>query len=306
MRHAAAAGVGTALVSFGLAAGEVRAGEPAARPDAKQACISASEQAQNERDEGHYFAARRSVLQCAREECPRVVAQVCTRWLQEIDQLVPTVVLGATDRRGHDVTDVSVLIDGQPYANRLDGKPLEAEVGEHVFRFERSGSEPAEITVVLRAGERARAVTVNLQDTAGEPPAADGTGHAMTVSPRGLTARTVTAAGLLGGAVAAAGVGIVFSVLSAQKKSEAVDLRANLASDACAHSSTPTCSGLSAAVDSQYRDMNVATGLYTTAGLLAVAGVTTWLLWPHASTAPASVGVVPAQAGAVLSVDGAF
>jgi hypothetical protein len=309
MRHAAAAGVATAFVSFGLAAGDVRAGEPAGTADAKQACIAASEQAQNQRDEGHYFAARKSLLLCAREECPRVVAQMCSRWVQEIDQLVPTVVLGATDQRGQDVTDVTVLIDGQPFAKGLDGKPLEAEVGEHVFRFERPGSAPVEITVVLRAGERARAVTVNLQGTAGGSPGADGSGSASsdgTTSPRGPTARTIAAAGMIGGAVAAAGAGIVYSVLSAQNKSDAVNLRASLASDACGRSSSPACDALSAAVDSQYRDMNLATGLYTSAALLAVAGVATWFLWPHASAAPASAVVVPTQAGAVLSVDGAF
>jgi len=322
MTRRRAAVVAATLVSCGLAPGVSHAQQPEATAtiDTKKECVAASERAQTQRDDGRYRAARESLMRCSRDVCPKVVAQACARWLQELDPLVPTVVLGATDEKGNDLTDATVSLDGQPFATRLDGKPLEADTGEHVFRFGRAGSVPAELKVVLKAGEKARVVTVTLHAAPEEPPpAAAGEGSeqaapATEQTPRGeapsgggSAARLATAAAMLGGAVAAAGVGVAFSVMFAQQKSDAVNLRANLASDACTNVSSATCSALNGAVTSQYRDVNVATGLYTGAGVLAVAAIATWFLWPQEAAAPAaSAAMVPLAGGALLRVEGAF
>src|ERR1700733_143795 len=77
-------------------------------PDGKQACIAAAELGQGQRDEGKYRGARAAFVECAEDSCPRVVRQSCTKWLRELDETAPTVVLGAKDEHGTDLTDVTV------------------------------------------------------------------------------------------------------------------------------------------------------------------------------------------------------
>jgi hypothetical protein len=282
-------------------------------PDDKQDCLTASEQGQNQRDDGLYRAARGSFVRCARDVCPKLIAQSCTRWLRELDQDAPTVVLGAKDDESNDLTDVTVLLDGQPFATILDGKPVESDAGEHVLRFERSGSVPAEQKLVLRAGEKARLVTVTLRSVnarVAEPePVKPPTEAQAETSPEPLlSAHHVTAGALALGAVAALGVGALFTVASNQDKDSAGALRTNLpSSDACTHVTTATCQSLSEKVASQYRDMNLATGLFTGAAVLAAGAVVTWLVWPSSdSPQPATGSIAPVPGGAVVQVAGGF
>jgi hypothetical protein len=280
-------------------------------PDDKQDCLTASEQGQNQRDDGLYRAARGSFVRCARDVCPKLIAQSCTRWLRELDQDAPTVVLGAKDDQGNDLTDVTVTLDGQPFATVLDGKPVESDAGEHVLRFERSGSVPTEQKLVLRAGEKARLVTVTLRSVMApaEPqPVKPPTEPQAETPPAPLfSAHHVTAGAFALGAVAALGVGAVFTVASNQDKDSAGALRTNLPSDACTHASTATCQSLSDKVASQYRDMNLATGLFTGAAVLAAGAIVTWLVWPSSdSPQPATGSIAPVPGGAVLQVAGGF
>jgi hypothetical protein len=282
------------------------------KADEKQECLAASEQGQNQRDDGLYRAARGSFVECSRDVCPKVIAQSCTRWLREIDQDAPTVVLGAKDSHGNDLTDVAVSFDGKPFATVLDGKPIEADAGEHVLRFERDGSVPAEQKLVLRAGEKARVVTVTLRSLdapVGEAgPATHAAPEAEPVPESTFSARHVTAGALALGAVAAAGTGLVLTVLSNQDKSDAASLRANLSSDACTHASSPTCQSLSDKVTSQHQDMNIAASLFAGAGVLAVGAVVTWLVWPEPGPPrpPVTGSIAPVEGGAVLHVMGGF
>jgi len=285
------------------------------KPDPKQQCITASEQGQNQRDDGLYRTARASFVECARDVCPKLIAQSCTRWLRELDQDAPTVVLGAKDEQGNDLTDVTVSLDGKPFATVLDGKPVESDAGEHVLRFERSGSVPAEQKLVLRAGEKARVVTVTLRSIgapSGETPeVAKPALPEEPEAPEGFfSPRHVTAGVLALGAVAAAGTGIVLTVLSSQDKSDAANLRSSngFSPTSCTHVSSALCQSLSSKVNAQYQDMNIAAGLFTAAGVLAAGAVVTWLVWPQSGPAqpPATGSFVPIRGGAALQVVGAF
>jgi hypothetical protein len=283
-------------------------------PDPKQECLAASEQGQNDRDDGLYRAARASFVQCARDICPKLVAQSCTRWLRELDQDAPTVVLGAKDDQGNDLTDVAVSLDGQPFATVLDGKPVESDAGAHVLRFERSGSVPTEQKLVLRAGEKARVVTVTLRPVnaptaAGElEPAKPMAPEVAQPAPEALFSTRHVAAGALAlSAAASAGIGIVLTVLSNQDRSSAAILRTNLSPDACTHSSSMTCQSLRGKVNAQYQAMNIATGLFAGAGALAAGAVVTWLVWPASEAAQPTTGsLTPVRGGALLQVAGDF
>jgi hypothetical protein len=284
------------------------------KADDKQDCLTASEQGQNQRDDGLYRAARGSFVRCARDVCPKLIAQTCTRWLRELDQDAPTVVLGAKDDQGNDLTDVTVLLDGQPFATVLDGKPVESDAGEHVLHFERSGSVPVEQKLVLRAGEKARLLTVSLRSV--NAPASTSEPEPVKPPPEPepeappeaiLSTHHVAAGALALGALVAVGAGALFTVAANQDKDSAGALRTNLSSDACTHASTATCQSLSDKVTSQYRDTNVATGLFTGAGVLAAGAVVTWLVWPaSAPPQPATGSITPLPGGAMLQVAGGF
>src|SRR5215470_4150062 len=81
----------------------------------KKACIEASEQGQQLRDEGKLIKAREKFLTCVRDTCPGMIRKDCTEWLAGVDANLPSVVVSARDESGHDVTTVRVLLDGEPF-----------------------------------------------------------------------------------------------------------------------------------------------------------------------------------------------
>src|SRR6266480_355332 len=97
--------IGLIVIAGGALPTVSRADDPVS---SKQACASASEQGETERDEGKYRAARQSFLTCARETCPKIIAQTCMKWLTEIEESGPRVVLVAKDEQGTDLTQVHV------------------------------------------------------------------------------------------------------------------------------------------------------------------------------------------------------
>lgn len=137
-----------------------------ARADELDACITAADRAQPLRDAGRFLDARRELLVCARATCPTAIRSACTRWLTDVEQRTPTVVVRAHDARGDDVTDVAVIVDGVLLQARLDGLARPVDPGEHTFRFER-GAANVERRVVLAEGDRARSIDV----TFAPPPA---------------------------------------------------------------------------------------------------------------------------------------
>jgi hypothetical protein len=89
-----------------------------------------------------------------------MIVDDCAVWSQEVEPLVPSVVVAATGPDGHDASEVAVLVDGERIADRLDGKPLDVDPGEHTFRFELPGAAAIEQRIVIREGEHARSIAV--------------------------------------------------------------------------------------------------------------------------------------------------
>jgi hypothetical protein len=299
----AAAGAGLFTVS-------VVAGADEKKSD-KQDCIAAAEQGQSQRDDGQYRAARESFVKCADDVCPRVIVQSCTKWLRELNESAPTIVLGAKDEQGNDLTDARVTFDGVPFATTLTGKPMEADAGEHVVRFERDGRIPVEQKLLLRAGERARVVSVTLLPLVRESDAAPAGAANDRPNPppeRVLSAHHVLAGAIGFGALSAAVVGVVFVLQSNKKQDDAARLRGALPSDGCSGVSSPMCRSLSDAVHGQHDDMNVAGGLFAVAGALGAGAVAAWVFWPKAAhLSPATTGFIgPIRGGAVIQVSGVF
>jgi hypothetical protein len=304
--------VGLVWLPASARAGGATTGDP--KLQEKQACVAAAEEGQTQRDDGKYRAARASFVRCADVSCPRVVVQSCTRWLQGIDDNAPTIVLGAKDEHGADLTDVTVSLDGVPFATALEGKPLEADSGEHVLRFERPGSVPAEQKVVLRAAEKARVVSVTLYSAPpGEP-------NPSSAEDRGvephrnresaLSAHRVIAGSLALAAVAAATTAVVFFVAEGHNQDDANSLRTTLggSTSACTNGSSAMCASLLDKVNAQHTDQNISTGLFAGAAALLAGAAVTWFAWPHARAGsdPTTGTILVVPGGATLQMAGRF
>jgi hypothetical protein len=129
-----------------------------AADDDTHVCLTSYVETQKARRDGRLRAARAAADRCGRPICPDVIRNDCVRWQAELDQAIPTVVLSAVGPDGHDLTDVSILVDGVLFVARLDGRAVAMDPGAHVFRFVAPDGASVEQRVLLAEGERDRAV----------------------------------------------------------------------------------------------------------------------------------------------------
>ena len=140
-----------------------------AHADERELCVAAADQAQDLRDKGQYARAREQMLVCSRDVCPGAVKRDCAQWLTDLDGSAPTIVVSARSA-GSDITAVKVSLDGQPLTDKLDGKPILVDPGEHTFRYETPGSAPKEEKAVIIVGQKNRVMSVVFVPEAPVPP----------------------------------------------------------------------------------------------------------------------------------------
>jgi hypothetical protein len=126
----------------------------------KQACAASYEQAQQQRNAGHYLAAREALLVCAQPGCPSFVSQDCVQWLSEVEGATPTIVVEARDAAGREISEVRVTVDGREFLERLTGRAVAIDPGPHSFVCETAGMEPVHTDIVVREGEKTRVLSV--------------------------------------------------------------------------------------------------------------------------------------------------
>lgn len=171
-----------ALLAIGaLAALSVLAPTKSARADEREACATAADKAQQLRDEGKYRAERESLLVCARDVCPAPIKRDCLDWLQQLEQVAPTVVLSAKEGT-KDLSEVKVSVDGTVVTDKLDGKPIQMDLGKHTFRFEYAGQTKEE-EFIIGAGQKNRNVSVTFGAAAPPPPSppSEGSGSSLVL-----------------------------------------------------------------------------------------------------------------------------
>jgi hypothetical protein len=151
-----------ALFRAGLFAATFCAANSAQAADEVQACLQAYDQAQALKADGKFLRARAQLLVCARGACPALVKRDCVAWMEEVEPRIPSVVLAARDPSGIDLTDVTVLVDGERLASQLDGKELSIDPGLHRFALRASDGRTVERDVLVRVGEKARPLTFEL------------------------------------------------------------------------------------------------------------------------------------------------
>ena len=244
-----------------------------AAADEKDRCIEASDRGQLLRDQGKLRAAREALLVCARDACPSVLRRECASWLAGVDARIPSIVVRARDASGHDLVDVRVTLDGQSLGDRLDGRSVVVDPGEHHLHAEATGFAPTELTVLSREGERARVVDVVMK------PASDASEKAAP-TPTSARSSDAASAPVPVATYVLGGLGVVglsaFTYFGLHAKSEVSDMRSTCA---------PSCE--QSRVDTAKREQliaNVSLGV----GVLALAGAT--YFWLTASPEGPSVG----------------
>jgi hypothetical protein len=134
-------------------------------------CLAASDEGQVLRDQSKYIRARDAFRTCAQTACPSIVQRTCVRWLAEIEEAIPTVVLaarGASDESEKVLDDVSVDVDGAPLINRLTGTATPVDPGRHVFAFKR-GATTVTVEALINATEKNRLIVARFGADASSP-----------------------------------------------------------------------------------------------------------------------------------------
>jgi hypothetical protein len=121
--------------------------------------------------QGRLRAARDALLRCSSEPCPAAMRPLCAEDLRQLEPRVPTVVLIAKGADGFDLANVRVTEAGQTIQERLDGRAVEMDPGAHSLQFERQGSDPVVVSVLVHEGEKARQVVATFSNGAAPPPA---------------------------------------------------------------------------------------------------------------------------------------
>ncbi len=219
----------------GVSLGALLVAISAAHPTFAQedACVSAYDASQRLRRDGKLLSARTELLRCASEACPAAVSKDCTRWLAEVEQSLPTIVLAARDEQGRDITEARVTLGERVLAERLDGRAVALDPGPHTLSFELAGGRKFEQQVVVRQGQKNRLVELRLEPRAPAPAANE---RATVPSPKPTPAPTSaddqrepaaipTLAWVLGAVGVAALGGFVYFALDAPADVDDMDRR---------------------------------------------------------------------------------
>jgi hypothetical protein len=181
----------------------------------KRSCSATHEQAQRARLEGKFLETLELAQLCTQPHCSSVLIGDCVRIYEDAKRDVPTFVFAVRDPDGAELLDVSVFVDGQLIAERIDGSAYPLDPGLHRFSFRKSGIAPVEVAHTARVGEKNRLVEVTL-GTPRPKPAPPAAGDQVVLdSERAGSKSPPLSAWVLAGVSAAALGGFTYFRLSA-------------------------------------------------------------------------------------------
>jgi hypothetical protein len=145
----------------------------------------------------------------------------CLHWLDELEAAIPTIVVVAVSDRGDEI-DVTVTIDGQLVTRQLDGKAIELDPGSHQITFERLGSAPQEMRLILGQGEKNRIIRLDYRTKPPTPVAAPPIIASTPVQPpSGTRPVPVLTYVFAGAAVVAGGTATYFALRAESARNDA-------------------------------------------------------------------------------------
>ncbi len=283
------------LVWLGLACSATLVVAPSFADD-KSACFDAASKGQRLKATHQLIEAREQLRACSAARCPGIVQSDCTRWLEAVETALPTVVVTAKNASGADVVEAKVLVDGQPFADKLDGRAVPIDPGAHTFRLETADG-AVDQQVVVPEGEQNQRIAMALRAAAGTP-SAPASGDEKAPSTRDSSSPWRTVGWVLGGAgVVGLGFGVGFGVAAINDKNGAH----------CNSAGQCQLGPLGDARNAAFAaDVAFAAGATLLAG-----GAALVLLAPHASAGQqggttAHVRVLPGVGSGALIVDGSW
>jgi hypothetical protein len=245
------------------------------------ACIAASEKAVTLRKTEKLIEERASLSVCAASSCPDEIRSSCGQRLGQVTQTIPTIVFLAKDGSGHDLTAVSLAIDGAPRSDHMDGSAIELDPGEHEFTFQAAGQPPVVQRFVLHQGELNRRETIVIGPVAATTPTPD-------ASSSGGPAWGRTAGLVVGGVgVASLVVGAIFGGLALSAHSS---YEQNCGANIGAPAGQCNSMGVSGQSDAASK-ATVSTIFFIGGGVAAAGGAALFFFMPK--TASTQVGVGP-------------
>ncbi|HEX7665395.1 MAG TPA: hypothetical protein VF407_12810 [Polyangiaceae bacterium] len=203
--------------AFAIVGADARAAD-----DTTNRCVDAHHAAQTDRRNAQLVRARGELVTCAQDTCPALIASDCKRWLAEVGDRIPTVVVTVPNASDATPATLALTLDGRALDADAIGRAIEVDPGRHVVHAE-AGSFVGETSVVAAEGTRDTAVAITLHDrrvvVASEPP------PSTSIYKRSLVPFVVGGIGIVGLGVAS-GFGIA-----------GISERSHLESEACA----PNC-----------------------------------------------------------------
>jgi len=136
------------------------------------ACVQAHASGQREAKAGRLKAASELFAACVSEDgCPDAIRAECAEYRKNTQRDLPTLIFAAIDAQGGDLIEVRVSADGQLLTQKLDGRPIAIDPGQHHFKFELASGEVLESDVLVREGEKNRIVSMRTKPAPQTQPA---------------------------------------------------------------------------------------------------------------------------------------
>lgn len=190
-------------------------------------CLAAHEKAQLQRIEGRLIESEEQLKICSHVDCPQVIVDDCVTWSGEMGGLIPTVVVLA--KKGElDIVSARVLLDGEPWAQSLDGRPLRVNPGPHRISVTLEDGQTKELEIVLSQGASQRILEFRFPGPEPEQvtraPGAGGTAAAKPLSQEDFHRPVPVATYVLGAAaVVSTGIFVGFGVQALSLEQAAKD-----------------------------------------------------------------------------------
>jgi hypothetical protein len=255
-------------------------------------CLSASEGAVQSGQAHKLRAARARYIACSAPSCPGEIKKECVARVDQISRQIPTILFVVKDGSGADLAAVSVAMDGESLADRLDGTALAVDPGKHTFTFAAVGYPIRTKTIFVHEAEKDLREELIMQPAASARPLPVAV---MDDAPKGGLGTARVVALVLGGVgVVGLGLGAAFGGVALSQKSSA--------EVACPGAACATRDGSNdwshAALSGDVSTVGFIVGAAALAG-----GLTLWLAAPARSgTPPPKVGIGPGT----LELRGAF
>jgi hypothetical protein len=157
--------LGSVLGGFALHSKPCRA-----QSNPKNECVASYQQAQVSRQEGDLLKAQQELVSCAGAGCPDAMQADCSRWLEEVQAALPSVVFRALTSSGADIADARIELDAQP-ERALDGRSITLNPGKHQVTVRAPHFAPVTLQVQFAEGQKLRQQALTLHPITDRPSA---------------------------------------------------------------------------------------------------------------------------------------